>query len=420
MKRLALVGVVLMAATGVVVESQVRQVRPQLLGVPTADAFFDDTVLHEIRLTISERDWQSLRDHYLEDTYYPSDFKWRDRIVRNIGIRSRGTGSRSGIKPGLRVTFDRYVGGQRFLDLKTFILRNQTQDASNLHERLTMLLFRRLGLLAEREAHTKLFVNERYAGLYTIVEAVDEAFLKRNVGEDDGYLYKYNYPADAQPYFFEDRGSSPATYVPQPFQPYTHESDPRPEFIVDLVKTINLTSSAAFPTVMADYFDLRKFLRHVAVEQFVAELDGFLSDYGGMNNYFIYRFNGKKLFTFIAWDKSEAFKGGPFRSIFHNITGVPENRKNRLLERTLLYRDLYDAYLDAILDCVRSAYEVQPDGRGWLEREIEHEYSQIRDAALSDPEKPFSNADFESRVDDLRAFARQRGDLVTREVNASR
>ena len=59
-------------------------------------------------------------------------------------------------------------------------------------------------------------------------------------------------------------------------------------------------------------------------------------------------------------------------------------------------------------------------GRGWLEREIEREYAQIRDAALSDTEKPFTNADFENAVEALRNFARRRGDLVTAEVNQAR
>ena len=55
--------------------------------------------------------------------------------MRNAGIRSRGTGSRSGAKPGLRLDFDRYKSDQRFLGLKSLVLRNSTQDATNMHER---------------------------------------------------------------------------------------------------------------------------------------------------------------------------------------------------------------------------------------------------------------------------------------------
>ena len=48
--------------------------------------------------------------------------------------------------------------------------------------------------------------------------------------------------------------------------------------------------------------------------------------------------------------------------------------------------------------------------RGWLEREIESEYQQIRDATLADPEKTFTNDDFERAVErpqDVRAAARR-------------
>ena len=387
------------------------------------DPFFDDTVLHEIRLVINSKDWQSLQIHYLDNTYYPCDFRWRDQVVRNIGIRSRGTGSRSGVKPGLRVDFDRYTTDQKFLGLKSFILRNQTQDASNMHERLSMLLFRRLGLPASREAHTKVFINNQYDGLYTIVESVDKTFLQETFNENDGYLYKYDYPTDAQPYYFEDRGSEPGAYVPLPFKPETHETDPRPEFIVQLVQAINQTSDAAFRTVMAEYLDLKKFVQHVAVETFVADNDGFHSDYGGMNNYYLYQFQGKKLFTFIAWDKSEAFKSGYEYDIWHNIKNGPHAGKNRLMKRALAFPDLYNAYLDTLLDCVRSAGEQAAGvtgGPGWLEREVRREYEQIRDAALADSTKPFANDEFERAVSDLGVFARRRGDFVTAAVTAAR
>jgi spore coat protein H len=422
MKRVHVLGVLLLLAGGVVVDGQT--VRPLLLGIGQtplsgADAFFDDTVLHEIRLDINSRDWQSLKDHYLENTYYPCDMRWRDQTVRSIGIRSRGTGSRSGIKPGLRVDFDRYTTDQKFLGLKSFILRNNTQDASNMRERISMLLFRRLGLLASREAHTKLYVNNAYVGVYTIVESIDKDFLKRNVGEDGGYLFKYDYPTEAQRYYFEDWGSNPAAYVPLPFKPETHEDDPRPEFIVQLAQTINQTSDAAFRTAIAEYLDLTKFIRHVAVEMFLADYDGFLGDFG-MNNFYFYRFQDRKLFTFIAWDKSQAFSSPTF-SIWHNIRDVSGSRMNRLMTRTLASRDLYDLYLDTLLECIRSVNEPgEPDTRGWLAREIDRENTQIRDAVLLDPEKNYTNDQFDGEVNKLREFAQQRGGFVTAEVNASR
>src|SRR5262245_49769625 len=64
-----------------------------------AAALFDDTVVHDLQLTISTRDWQSLKEHFRENTRYPADLRWRDQTARNIAVRSRGNGSRSGTKP---------------------------------------------------------------------------------------------------------------------------------------------------------------------------------------------------------------------------------------------------------------------------------------------------------------------------------
>jgi spore coat protein CotH len=379
-----------------------------------ADAFFDDSVVQEIRLTINSKDWQTLKENYLSNEYYPCDFAWRDQTVRNVGIRSRGTGSRSGVKPGLRVDFDRYASGQRFLGLKSFVLRNNTQDMSNLHERLSMLIFRRLGEPAPRETHTKMFVNGEYAGLFTIVESVDKVFLGRTFGEDGGDLYKYDYPADGTPYYFEDRGSDPATYVPLPFKPETNESNPRSDYLVQWVQAVNQSSTNGFQAAVSEFVDLSKFIRHVAVEVFIGDYDGFIGNYG-VNNFYLYRFNGQKRFQFIPWDKSEAFKASVDSSIFHNLTDVPEAQRNRLMTRALSYADLYAQYLDAIAEIAQSV-----SAGDWLENEIQKEYSQIREAARADTTKPYSNEDFENAVAGLLEFARERAPQVNAQVAAAR
>ena len=93
------------------------------------------------------------------------------------------------------------------------------------------------------------------------------------------------------------------------------------------------------------------------------------------------------------------------------------------MTRALSYPDLYDAYLDALLDCVRSAGEQATGatgGPGWLEREVQREYEQIRDAARADPTKPFANDEFERAASDLGVFARHRGDFVAAAVSAAR
>ena len=155
--------------------------------------------------TINDKDWESLKDQLpRQHVLSRAISSGATRPSATVGIRSRGTGSRSGVKPGLRVDFDRYTTDQKFLGLKSVILRNNTQDPSNMHERLSMLFFRRMGLKAEREAHARLFVNNAYAGLYTIVESVDKTFLTKNFGEDDGHLYEYDFDNASRhvPFYF--------------------------------------------------------------------------------------------------------------------------------------------------------------------------------------------------------------------------
>ena len=398
---------------------------------PTVSDFFDATVLHEIRLAINPRDWNELKANYQLNDYYPAHFTWRGVTVKNIAIRSRGVGSRSPVKPGLRVDFDYYEKAQAFLGtLKSVVLRNNTQDASNLHERLSMQFFARLGVPVSREAHTKLYINNEYAGLYTLVESVDKVFLKEHFNENAGYLYKYAYAAEDLPYFFDYNGSDSMLYSPKPFQPETHEKDPDPKPLVAWIRAINETPLSDFRRVMANYLDLKKFMVHVAIENFIADVDGVLGDYG-MNNYYLYRFENQTLSAMIPWDKSEAFKGDWARAIWHNIDNVPASFRNQLMERAKEFIELRDVYLDTLLKCATLARSPNPDAPdepggasanqpGWLEQEILREYEQVRVAAREDPVKPFSNEEFEDAIQQLLEFARQRSAFVEGEVARNR
>ena len=135
--------------------------RPSAQAPPpdAAAPLFDDTRVEDINLLINSKDWETLKENYKGNTYYPADWRWRDTTVRNVGIRSRGNGSRSGVKPGLRVDFDRYSTKQKFLGLKSVVLRNNTQDPSQIHERVSMLFFARMAVPAPRELHARLLVN---------------------------------------------------------------------------------------------------------------------------------------------------------------------------------------------------------------------------------------------------------------------
>jgi hypothetical protein len=388
-----------------------------------ADAFFNDGVLHEIRLSVNTRDLQVLKDHWQDKTYYPADFRWNNQVVRNVGIRSRGGGSRRPNKLSLRVDMNRYTDGQTFLGLKSFILRNTSQDPSYMRERLAMLFFRRLGIPAVREAHARVFINNQYAGLYTIVESPDTDFLRKNLGENAGHLYEYHFDnetvlAGQAPFTFQFLGSNPNLYVPVPFQPQTLEDDPQGDVIARFVQAVGDTGNPDWRANVSAFLDLSGFIRHLAVENFLAEEDGLTGDYGP-NNFYFYRFANTNRFVFLPWDKSQSFYD-VFFSIFRNIRNGPEETRNVLAVRALQEPDLLQQYLDTMIEAGDFAVlGAAPDQPGFLEAEVGRVYDQIHAAAVEDT-FIFTAEEFEQAVLDLRAFARDRSGFVSAQVANAR
>src|SRR5881394_1357394 len=105
--------------------------------------FFDDTVIHDIRLDVDPADWAALKQNYMDNTYYQADVSSGTLSAGTVGIRSRGRGSRSPDKPNLDVNIDKYVKKQTFAGLGFFILKANNQDASLMHEPIAFKLYRK-------------------------------------------------------------------------------------------------------------------------------------------------------------------------------------------------------------------------------------------------------------------------------------
>src|SRR5437016_5844340 len=69
---------------------------------------FNGDVLQRIDIDLHSADWTRLHADYLSNDYYPADFSWNGIKIYNVGIRSRGVGSRNTVKPGLKVDFNQY------------------------------------------------------------------------------------------------------------------------------------------------------------------------------------------------------------------------------------------------------------------------------------------------------------------------
>jgi len=378
-----------------------------LAGTSTATAqttndLFEPSTLNDLRLFMNSRDLQQLRDTFEENTYYQADLEWRGIRVRSVAIRSRGHVSRNPVKPALRIDFDRYVDGQRFLGLTSLMLDNLWQDATLVRESVTMALFTKLGQPAPREAFTRLFINDVYQGVYTSVEAIDSDFLSRAFGDAGGYVFEYQWQS---PFAGEFLGQSLQPYKVR-FKPESHALEDDTSLyspLHDLFLEVNQPESATWRESVERYLDIPGFLTHVAVETFVSELDGLLG-FWTMNNFYVYRPTGSTRHYFLPWDRDSSFQ-----TIESSV--MLRADENVLLRRLLEHPDLRAFYLQALETCAGVASQ-----NGWLEQEIVARADLIRAAAYADSRKGYTNEEFEGGIGFLQTFARIRPGIVLAEV----
>jgi len=312
----------------------------------TTSDLFDDGVLHTLHLAIHSRDWDRLRAGYLENDYYPADLTWNGVRVTNVGVRSRGYGSRSSVKPGLKLDFERYSTRGQFLGLRSLVLDNLLQDSSMIRERVAMAFLRRFGVPASREAFARVFVNGQYAGLYAMVEAVDTAFAQRTLGDAQGALFEYRW---ARPYYGDYLGDDLDLYRPL-FEPRTREHDSvfaLYDPVRELFRAINETPAESFRDAVGTHLDLEATLRLVAADTLLGEVDGILG-FAGMNNFYLHRHSTTRRHQLLPWDKDYSLVQWDYPL----MAGTAENV---LMRRVLDDPDLRSFYAGLLVEAVESA-----------------------------------------------------------------
>jgi spore coat protein CotH len=371
-----------------------------LAAVPAsaADPIFDQGRLHEVRLVMDPSDWVALRQNFRSNDYYSANASLDGEVVQQIGVRSRGKGSRSGEKPGLKLDFNKNVSGQEFHGYKSIELLNIVQDQSMLREALSLAVFGAMGVPATQIGFARLTVNDEYWGVYNIKEDISKPFLGNNLGDKEGNLYKYEY---ADVWGFSTRGGGDAgAYIPLPFEPKTNEKTYDPAALVGFIKAINDSPEASITSAVSGFIDVNQFLTYIAVENAVAESDGMLG-YAGMNNFFMYQFAGQNKFIVLPWDKNNSFNA-PEWPLFIR---VDDNVLAKKLMANPTHRQFYvDQVKRAVDSYVNTAY---------LGPKLEALYTQIREAVIADTKKPYSTNDFEIAVGGLRGIIdARRGDVA--------
>ena len=158
---------------------------------------FDTSSILTVNILMDEADWNDMLDNAAAEEYYQCDVEIGGTTFYRVAIRPKGNTSLTSIandpttdRYSFKLEFDHYVDGQTCFGLDKLILNNNYADATNMKEALIYDMYQYLGADASLYNYAKLSVNGEYWGVYLALEAVEDSFLLRNYGVQDGELYK--------------------------------------------------------------------------------------------------------------------------------------------------------------------------------------------------------------------------------------
>ncbi len=302
--------------------------------------------MQRIDIRINSTDWEKLKQDFQSNEYYPADIVFNGETVRNVGIRSRGLGSRSGTKPGLRVDMNRYTDDQTFLGLSAFILDNLTQDPSTVHETVAMKLFAQARASRRRARRT--------CGCTSTTSTPGCMPPSRRSTSSSSRASTDRSARTCRTTAVCSSSTTPTSgtfnYLGSDLEPYktrfsrqTEENKPRSGELRsdrdDRPSRQRAAVRSQYLSVLGERLDLPQFMKYVAAQNFVAQNDGFLG-YAGMNNFYFYRLENTLRHQFIAWDEDNAFAFPDFslterhndNVLMRKAMEVPELRE-RVLQR---------------------------------------------------------------------------------------
>ncbi len=312
-------------------------------------------------------------------SYICGDVEFDGKMYEEVGIRFKGNASYAGsarvLKRPFKLDFDRYVEGQRLFGLSQVNLNNNAFDGSMLREALSYEVFRGAGVPSPRTSFALVYltvegVHDREClGFYTLIEETGNAYLKDRFGTSKGLLLKPE-GAAGLPYYGEEWG---------PYEAYGVKTETTAEIkqrFIEFTKLVQKGSGEEFREKIESYLAVDEFLRFVAVNALLSNLDSFLT---GGHNYLMYLNPGDGRVHFMPWDMHLSYGGwGPISTLEQQTNfsiEKPYLGRSPLIERVLgieAYRNAYREHVKRIMETSFSP--------GYLHRRVDECNAVIRRA----------------------------------------
>lgn len=249
-------------------------------------------------------------------------------------------------------------------------LNSEFNDPSLIRNKLSLDFFSDIGTLSPKSQHVLVKINNRFEGVYLLLESVDENFLRsRNL--PSGSIY-YAVDDDANFSLMSELDNCIKTKLSAGYEFKCRDTHSE-EYINEFVYQLNTISRAAYEKEIVKYVDVDKYLRWLAGVVFTQNYDGFV------HNYALYRNEETKLFEMIPWDYDATWgrdvRGREMSHDYSRIQGF-----NTLSARLLdvdVFRKQYRKILEDILS---NQFTVD-----YIKSKVEGMHGEIRPYVLQDP-----------------------------------
>jgi spore coat protein CotH len=361
---------------------------------------FDTSRVHDVSLTMSADDWQSILDDSRGDEDRHATLTYDGVVLDEVGVRPSGETSRfpGNPKMSVRIGFDSFKKG-KFGGLDEMKLKGQWDDPSMMRDGLAKFVYRSV-VPTGAEAYARLVVNGDLRGLYCVLEMWNAESVKEHFSDPVGPLYRIRGAAPpADPYAFI--GTDPNLYMPLPWEGHINHPSRGDDVIGAFLGTLANT-----PSMIESVIDMETLLSFLAASTLVQNVDGMVGDSGVQDHYQYFDTPTGKFFT-LPWDPDKTFSAHnetPDRSIYiHFSKTVP----------TVIIRDtptLRSRYRDKLTSTMQAAPVAA------VQAEADRIYQQIVDVAHEDPVKRFDNGTFDWNYGDIKDFIAQRWANVQAQV----
>ena len=331
---------------------------------PLRDAqsdFYNSVRVHSIHLDLSQNEWNAMTplDGRKGNTtaavrsengeprpVHRNRFPWAvgslridGKSLKGVGVRYKGNASfnlmKGSLKRNLKIKVDWTDEKQQYSGAKTFNFNAGGLDPSKLRDALGYAIFRKAGLPAPRTTFAEVTLtvpgiyNQVHLGLFTLVEQVNKSFLKSRFESSKGLLLK---PEGVLAMDF--RGEDWTAYE----SAYRPDDTPNPKQIrrvIQFARLVNLANDEEFKDSIDSYLDIEGFLRFIAVNALIVNLDTLLVM---PQNYYLYLNPITDKFVFFPWDLDISFAGwplgGPAEKQMQLSLGHPHNADgHKLIDR---------------------------------------------------------------------------------------